>query len=73
MTAGVADGGVAGLDGMLEPDAVADAVVRGIGAESFLILPHPEVMEYFRRKASDYERWIRGMQRLQARFGEDLA
>jgi len=73
MTAGVADGGVAGLDGMLEPDAVAEAVVRGIGAESFLILPHPEVMEYFRRKASDYERWIRGMQRLQARFGEDLA
>ncbi len=72
MTAGVADGGVAGLDGMLEPDAVADAVIRGLGAESFLILPHPEVMEYFRRKASDYERWIRGMQRLQARFGGDL-
>jgi len=72
MTAGVESGGVAGLDGMLEPDAVADAVVRGLGAESFLILPHPEVLEYFRRKASDYERWIRGMQRLQARFGEDL-
>ena len=69
MTAGVEDGGVAGVNGMLEPDAVADAVVRGLAAESFLILPHPEVLEYFRRKASDYERWIRGMQRLQARFG----
>ena len=69
MTAGVVDGGVAGVDGMLEPEAVADAVVAGIDAESFLILPHPEVLEYFRRKASDYERWLKGMRRLQARFG----
>jgi NAD(P)-dependent dehydrogenase (short-subunit alcohol dehydrogenase family) len=68
MTAGVPDGGVAGVDGMLEPDAVADAVVRGLATEHFLILPHPTVMEYFRRKASDYDRWLRGMQRLQARF-----
>ena len=67
MTAGVVDGGVAGVDGMLEPDAVADAVVAGLDAESFLILPHPQVLEYFRRKASDYERWLRGMRRLQAR------
>jgi NAD(P)-dependent dehydrogenase (short-subunit alcohol dehydrogenase family) len=69
MTAGVVDGGVAGVDGMLEPEAVAEAVVAGIDTESFLILPHPEVLEYFRRKASDYERWLNGMRRLQARFG----
>jgi NAD(P)-dependent dehydrogenase (short-subunit alcohol dehydrogenase family) len=69
MTAGVVDGGVAGVDGMLEPETVADAVVAGLDAESFLILPHPEVLEYFRRKASDYERWLNGMRRLQARFG----
>jgi NAD(P)-dependent dehydrogenase (short-subunit alcohol dehydrogenase family) len=69
MTAGVENGGVAGVDGMLEPEAVADAVVSGLASEAFLILPHPEVLEYFRRKASDYQRWIRGMQRLQARFG----
>jgi NAD(P)-dependent dehydrogenase (short-subunit alcohol dehydrogenase family) len=68
MTAGVPDGGVAGVDGMLEPDAVADAVVAGLANESFLILPHPQVLEYFRRKADDYDRWIRGMQRLQARY-----
>src|SRR6476469_3665782 len=72
MIAGVADGGVAGVDGMLEPEAVADAVVAGIDAEAFLILPHPEVIEYFRRKGSDYDRWIRGMQRLQGRFGRDF-
>jgi NAD(P)-dependent dehydrogenase (short-subunit alcohol dehydrogenase family) len=72
MTAGIENGGVAGVDGMLEPDAVADAVVRGLGSEAFLILPHPEVLEYFRRKASDYDRWIGGMQRLQARFGDSF-
>jgi NAD(P)-dependent dehydrogenase (short-subunit alcohol dehydrogenase family) len=68
MTAGVPDGGVAGVDGMLEPETVADAVVRGLANEHFLILPHPTVLEYFRRKASDYDRWLHGMQRLQARF-----
>jgi NAD(P)-dependent dehydrogenase (short-subunit alcohol dehydrogenase family) len=72
MTAGIENGGVAGVDGMLEPDAVADAVVRGLASEEFLILPHPEVLEYFRRKASDYDRWIGGMQRLQARFGDSF-
>ena len=70
MTAGIEGGGVAGVDGMLEPDVVADAVVRGLASEAFLILPHPQVLEYFRRKASDYDRWIAGMQRLQARFGD---
>ena len=72
MTIGIPDGGVAGVDGMLEPDTVADAVVRGLASEAFLILPHPEVLEYFRRKASDYDRWIAGMQRLQARFGDSF-
>jgi NAD(P)-dependent dehydrogenase (short-subunit alcohol dehydrogenase family) len=50
--------------GALEPEAVADAVVTGIADERFLILPHPEVAEYFRRKAEDYDRWLRGMRRL---------
>lgn len=50
----------------LEPDAVAEAVVAGIHQERFLILPHPEVAEYFRRKADDYERWLRGMRRLRS-------
>ena len=68
MSAGTDNGGVAGVDGMLEPSEVADAVIAGLDAEQFLILPHPEVAEYFRRKATDHGRWIRGMQRLQSRF-----
>lgn len=50
----------------LEPDAVAEIVVQGLHDERFLILPHPEVGEYFRRKADDYDRWLKGMRRLRA-------
>jgi NAD(P)-dependent dehydrogenase (short-subunit alcohol dehydrogenase family) len=52
----------------LEPDDVAEAVVRGVEEEVFLILPHPEVAEFVRRKANDHERWLRGMRRLNARL-----
>jgi NAD(P)-dependent dehydrogenase (short-subunit alcohol dehydrogenase family) len=55
------------LEGSIEPDAVADAAVDGIREERFLILPHPEVATYFGRKAADYDRWIRGMRRLDAK------
>lgn len=44
---------------------VAEAVVRGLDSEQFLILPHPEVADYFVRKAEDYDRWLGGMRRLQ--------
>ena len=52
------------LDSALEPEQVADDVVKGLEAERFLILPHPEVAEFVRRKASDHDRWLRGMRRL---------
>ena len=51
---------------VLEPSDVAEAVVAGIEEESFLILPHPEVADYFQRKATDYDRWLRGMRKMQA-------
>ena len=72
MTAGFEGGGVAGVDGMLSPEQVADAVIEGLSDERFLILPHPEVIDYFRRKADDYDRWLAGMRRLQARFGPQM-
>ena len=49
---------------VLEPEAVADAIVNGLREERFLILPHPDVAEFFRRKAADYDRWLAGMRRL---------
>lgn len=51
-------------DGMMEPERLADFVIEGLGDERFLILPHPEVTEYMRRKTADYDRWIGGMNRL---------
>lgn len=58
--------------GAIEPEQLADAVVEGLRAERFLILPHPEVSEYVRRKAEDPDRWLAGMRRLQARIFEAL-
>jgi NAD(P)-dependent dehydrogenase (short-subunit alcohol dehydrogenase family) len=52
----------------IEPEDVADAVIEGIAAERFLILPHREVLEFFQRKATDYERWLAGMRNLQAQL-----
>ena len=56
--------GVPDRDGVLTPEAVADSVIAGLDAERFLILPHPEVSTYIRRKANDYDRWLAGMARL---------
>jgi NAD(P)-dependent dehydrogenase (short-subunit alcohol dehydrogenase family) len=53
---------------VLEPEQVAAAALDAIAAERFLVLPHPEVLEFFRRKASDYDRWLAGMRRLQGRL-----
>lgn len=72
MTAGTPGGGVAGVDGMIEPDDVASVVVAGLHEERFLILPHPQVAEYVRRKAADPDRWIGGMQRLQERYTDPI-
>ncbi|HAT26597.1 MAG TPA: SDR family oxidoreductase [Gammaproteobacteria bacterium] len=70
MTAG-GDGGVAGLDGMLEPEKLADTVIETLDQERFLVLPHPEVLTYMRRKTDDYDRWLGGMRRLHEKF-EDI-
>lgn len=54
--------------GLIEPDDVAEAVVAGLRTEDFLILPHPEVAQYYQRRATDTDRWLAGMSRLQARI-----
>lgn len=60
---------VAAIDGMIEPGPVADACVQAIRDETFLVLPHPEVLGYMRNKTENYDRWIGGMRKLNRRFG----
>jgi NAD(P)-dependent dehydrogenase (short-subunit alcohol dehydrogenase family) len=49
----------------IEPDEVADALWQGIADERFLILPHADVADYYQLRASDTDRWLRGMRKLQ--------
>jgi NAD(P)-dependent dehydrogenase (short-subunit alcohol dehydrogenase family) len=58
----------AAVDGVLTPDQVAACVLEAMADERFLILPHPEVATYERRRAEDRDRWLRGMRRLAARL-----
>jgi len=61
-------GSVSDVDGTLEPEELADCVIETMDREDFLMLPHPKVLTYIQHKASDYNRWIKGMQRLRDRF-----
>jgi hypothetical protein len=52
---------------VLEPEQVAEIVVETIRQETFMILPHPEVAQFVNKKASEHERWLAGMRKLQLR------
>ena len=60
-------------DGALEPDEVAAVVSKALEGDSFLILPHPEVAEYYRLRAADTDRWLGGMNKMQRGFEKGRA
>jgi NAD(P)-dependent dehydrogenase (short-subunit alcohol dehydrogenase family) len=49
----------------IEPEDVAEALFRGIEEDRFLILPHPEVADYYRARAGGNDRWLAGMNHIQ--------
>jgi NAD(P)-dependent dehydrogenase (short-subunit alcohol dehydrogenase family) len=57
-------------DAAIEPEQVAEALLAGLAAGTFLILPHPEVQGYYQMRATDPDRWLRGMNRMQQRIEE---
>ncbi|CAG9171795.1 SDR family oxidoreductase [Cupriavidus pampae] len=59
-------------EGSVTPEFVARKTIEGMADERFLILPHPEVLEYYRRKGQDYDRWLRGMRRLQDQVAKEF-
>jgi NAD(P)-dependent dehydrogenase (short-subunit alcohol dehydrogenase family) len=65
------DDGVAGGDGVLEADDVAQTCIDAIREERFLVLPHEEVATYVERKATDRDRWLAGMRRFQTALSTD--
>ena len=64
-----AGAGSAEGDAMVQPDDVAEAVVRGMREETFLLLSHPQTSAYLQTKVQDIDRWLGGMQKLHARHG----
>ncbi|MFD4873709.1 SDR family oxidoreductase [Streptomyces sp. NPDC058420] len=52
----------------IEPDVVADALMKGIEEERFLILPHPEVAGYYQARAAEPDRWLATMNHIQQKW-----
>jgi NAD(P)-dependent dehydrogenase (short-subunit alcohol dehydrogenase family) len=73
----LADSGSAGQtvlgDSAIEPEQVADALWDALADGSFLVLPHPEVRDYYALRATDTDKWLRGMNRLQRKIEEAQA
>ena len=49
--------------GVITSEQLAETVVRGVQAEHFLILPHPDVEKFIQFKTGDYDRWLGGMRK----------
>lgn len=69
MIAGRGGSSAARNDGVISPEDLAECVVQGMAKEEFLILPHPQVLTYFQRKAQGYDRWLGGMRRFAGKLG----
>jgi len=65
------DGGGSNVANVIAPETVADAVIKGVEKESFLILPHPEVSQYIQLKSANYDKWLIGMRKLRANVIDD--
>lgn len=52
----------------IEPEDVADSLFDAIDSDRFLVLPHSEVADYYRARATDPERWLGNMNHLQQKW-----
>jgi short-subunit dehydrogenase len=57
-------------DAAIEPEQVAEALLAGIAEDRFLILPHPQVADYYQMRAGQPDKWLRGMNKMQQRIEE---
>jgi len=52
----------------IEPEQVADSLMAAIEDSHFLVLPHPEVAGYYAARATQTDRWLGGMNKLQRKI-----
>ena len=62
------DGGIAGVDGIVEAHEVAEATLAAIAEKRFLALPHPKVAEYELMRAGQRDRWLGGMRKFRRKM-----
>ena len=62
------DGGIAGVDGIVEPQEVAEVTLAAIAEKRFLALPHPQVAEYELMRAGQRDRWLGGMRKFRRKI-----
>ncbi len=62
------DGGIAGVDGIVEPSAVADVTLAAIEEKIFFALPHPNVADYETMRAGQRDRWLGGMRKFRRKM-----
>jgi NAD(P)-dependent dehydrogenase (short-subunit alcohol dehydrogenase family) len=60
-------------DTALAPEDVAEAMWQAIQDDRFLVLPHPEVADYYATRATRTDAWLDGMNKLQRRLEEKRA
>lgn len=58
-------------DDALDPEQVAETLWEGLHDDRFLVLPHPQVRDFYAARATDVDRWLSGMRRLQRRLDDD--
>ncbi|GHJ53696.1 dehydrogenase [Nonomuraea sp. TT08I-71] len=60
-------------DGALTPEDVAEATWQALHDDRFLVLPHPRVADYYAHRATDPDRWLGGMNRIQRQLEDQGA
>ena len=53
---------------LMSASTAAQAIMAGIAAKDFLILPHAQVSEYCKIKGADHAGWLNGMKGLRRKF-----
>ena len=66
------EGGAEGLGGYLEPEEVAETLLKAMEEKRFLVMTHENTPQYVAMKGQDRDRWVGGMRKLRRQLVEKL-